>query len=287
MPSHPTHRRQPSEHHGVTSTVLAVVLRVAGPVLTGIHPHAIGTPERQVSARIGDALVYLTDPAVAARIRQHWDAAQYLAVQRLPEQVSQTWLAPDPERYPLGICVQLSGPVEVTTKWVPAAHANGIPAHLRIRVDRLVWQVCDKQAWRVIGDAWFDAQRHLEQYPGRDRFPPPELAGDAAPMNTTQEHRWSITAISATTVHRQGVASGLPYTWTEALTAGRVALLAGELDTLAVSIDGELEAMHTPGLTTDGTLDPQDLTAALVEIHQCVTAHLLAEQLADGRIDTS
>ncbi len=40
--------------------------------------------------------------------------------------------------------------------------------------------------------------------------------------------------------------------------------------------------MHTPGLTTDGTFDPQALTAALVEIHQCVTAHLLAERLADG-----
>ncbi|MGQ0479996.1 MAG: hypothetical protein ACT4O0_03050 [Pseudonocardia sp.] len=147
----------------MTSNVLAVILRVAGPVVTGTHPHALGTPERQVSVRIGDALVYLTDPEVAARIRQHWDAAQYLAVRRLPEQVSQTWLAPDPERYPLGVTLQLTGPVRVTTRWMPGAPTASTPPHLRIRVDRLVWQVCDLQAWRSIGDAWLAAQLHLDQ----------------------------------------------------------------------------------------------------------------------------
>lgn len=65
-------------------------------VITDVRPHALGTPERQVFARIGDALIYLTDPAVAARIRQQWDAAQYLVAQRLPERISQTWLAPAP-----------------------------------------------------------------------------------------------------------------------------------------------------------------------------------------------
>jgi hypothetical protein len=30
-----------------------------------------------------------------------------------------------------------------------------------MRVDRLVWQVCDRQAWQRIGQAWFDAQQHL------------------------------------------------------------------------------------------------------------------------------
>src|SRR3712207_1876627 len=78
----------------LTTTVLAVLMRVAGPVPTEVHPHALGHPEQQVSARIGDAVVYLTEPTVAARIRQQWDAAQYLATHRLPERVSQTWLAP-------------------------------------------------------------------------------------------------------------------------------------------------------------------------------------------------
>ena len=40
---------------------------------------------------------------------------------------------------------------------------SGTPPHLRMRVDRLVWQVCDQQSWRAIGDAWFAAQRHLEE----------------------------------------------------------------------------------------------------------------------------
>ena len=37
------------------------------------------------------------------------------------------------------------------------------PPHLRIRMDRLVWQVCDVEAWRAIGDALFTAQRYLDQ----------------------------------------------------------------------------------------------------------------------------
>jgi hypothetical protein len=52
----------------LASTVLTVVMRVAGPVPTHVHPYAIGEPEQQVTARIGDALVYLTEPAVAGRI---------------------------------------------------------------------------------------------------------------------------------------------------------------------------------------------------------------------------
>ena len=42
-----------------------------------------------------------------------------------------------------------------------AHRETGTPPHLRIRVDRLVWQVCDQQSWRAIGDAWFAAQRYL------------------------------------------------------------------------------------------------------------------------------
>jgi len=148
----------------LTSAVLAVVLRVRGTVVVDICPHAIGTPERHVLARIGDVLLYLTDPRTVARIRQQWDAAHYLATARLPEKVSQTWLAnPQPETYPLGVTLRLEGPVQVTIRWMPASQATGTPAHLRVRVDRLVWQVCDLQAWITIGDAWFDALRHLER----------------------------------------------------------------------------------------------------------------------------
>ncbi|MFN2496159.1 MAG: hypothetical protein ABR608_09680 [Pseudonocardiaceae bacterium] len=145
----------------LSSTVLAVVMRVAGPVPTEVHPHAIGHPEQQVTARIGDAVVYLTEPTVAGRIRQQWDAAQYLAATRLPERVSQTWLAPQPGTYPLGVALRLAGNVEVATQWIEGRRETRTPPHLRVRVDRLVWQVCDRQSWRRIGEAWFDAQRYL------------------------------------------------------------------------------------------------------------------------------
>jgi hypothetical protein len=141
--------------------VLAVVMRVAGPVPTEVHPHAIGPPEQQVTARLGDAVVYLTEPAVAGRIRQQWDAAQYLAATRLPERVSQTWLAPQPDTYPLGVALRLTGAVEVATQWVEGRRGTRTPPHLRVRVDRLVWQICDRRAWQRIGQAWFDVQQYL------------------------------------------------------------------------------------------------------------------------------
>lgn len=92
---------------------------------------------------------------MTTRIRQQWDAAQYLVSRRLPERVSQTWLAPEPGTYPVGVTVQLTGAVKVTTESVSAHEASRTPVHLRVRVDRLVWQVCDRQSWRAIGEAWF------------------------------------------------------------------------------------------------------------------------------------
>ena len=147
-------------HPLLASTVLAVVMRVAGPVPTEVHPYALGQPEQQVTARLGDALVYLTDSAVAARIRQHWDAAQYLAAHRLPARVSQTWLAPQPGKYPLGVVLRLTGDIDLHTQWIAGRPRTRTPAHLR-QIDQLIWQVCDQQSWRRIGDTWFDAQRYL------------------------------------------------------------------------------------------------------------------------------
>jgi hypothetical protein len=43
----------------LTSTVLGVTLRVAGAVPTEVHAHAVGTAEQQVTARLGDVLVYV------------------------------------------------------------------------------------------------------------------------------------------------------------------------------------------------------------------------------------
>ncbi|MGH3764780.1 MAG: hypothetical protein ACRDTX_06475 [Pseudonocardiaceae bacterium] len=73
-----TQQSPTSPHTVLASTVLTVVMRVAGPVPIEVRPYALGHPEQQVSARIGDAVIYLTEPGVAARIRQQWDAAHCL-----------------------------------------------------------------------------------------------------------------------------------------------------------------------------------------------------------------
>jgi hypothetical protein len=130
-----------TERQSIISNVLAVVLRVAGGVITDVRPHAIGRPGRQVTARIGHALLYRSDPRTAGYIRQKWDASQYLAFKRLPEHVSQTWLAPEPDTYPLGIALRLADAVRVTSRWVGPHLQTRTPAHMAIRVDRLIFQV--------------------------------------------------------------------------------------------------------------------------------------------------
>jgi hypothetical protein len=108
-----------------------------------------------------------------------------------------------------------------------------------------------------------------------------------SPMTATaaQTHHWGITSISGTGTasHRAGTATSRTEAWTQALAAGRAALLAGELATLAVTVDDDVPTAHyAPGRDEDGALDPAQVTAALVEIHQAVTAGDLADQLAAG-----
>jgi hypothetical protein len=144
----------------LTSTVMAVVLRVAGLVETGIVAHGLGHPERQASVRIGDVVIYLRDPAVAALVRQRWDASLGSAM-RLRERVSQTWLRPSPGTYPAAVSIQLTDQCEVFHRFMPADLDRRRPAYLEIRVDQLHWQICDQLAWRTIGDAWLAAHQHL------------------------------------------------------------------------------------------------------------------------------
>jgi len=169
MPNHPTAERNIG-NDGLTtaeelrpllsSTVVAVVLRVAGAVQTGVVAVGLGRPERQVSVRIGDAVIHLRDPKVASLLRQRWDAALGSAL-RLRERVSQTWLRPRPGTYPVAVSVQLTEQVEVIHRFVPADLDRRQPAYLEFRVDQLVWQVCDQLAWRTIGDVWLVAHQQL------------------------------------------------------------------------------------------------------------------------------
>jgi hypothetical protein len=103
-------------------------------------------------------------------------------------------------------------------------------------------------------------------------------------MNTTaQAHPWSVAAIGDSSPHSAGTAATHTHAWTQALAAGRVALLAGELDTLAVTVDDDQPTtFYSPGRDEHGDLDPADITTDLVEIHQNATAGELADQLAAG-----
>ena len=96
-------------------TVVAVILGVAGPVLSDIRRHALGTPEAEVCACVGAALHGLTDPWVAARGCQRWDAAEYLAA-RLPQRVSLARRARELDTCPVLVVVRPIGAVAVSTR---------------------------------------------------------------------------------------------------------------------------------------------------------------------------
>ena len=116
-------------------------------------------------------------------------------------------------------------------------------------------------------------------------FPPGARRCDAAVMTPTMNaHRWSITNIGGDPgQHRAGVAATHTAAWTQALAAGRAALLAGEIGTLAITVDDEYPtAFYTPGRDGRGLLDPAQLTAALVDLHQAGTAAEIADQLVTG-----
>ena len=99
---------------------------------------------------------------------------------------------------------------------------------------------------------------------------------------TATAYDWAITAIGdqTTTPHRAGHATSHAAAWTAALRAARIALLAGELDTLTVTIgDQHCGALYTPARDLHGRIDPDQLTATLIELHQAATAGELADQL--------
>jgi hypothetical protein len=144
----------------ITSTVLGVTLRVAGAVPTEVHAYAIGTAEQQVTARLGDVLIYVSDPGIADLIRTQFDGA-ILAAHKLPSRVSQTWLHPKPGTYPLTVAARLTNPVDLGSAYMPADRASHRPAHVRLRVNQLHWEICDRDSWRALADAWFTIHQHL------------------------------------------------------------------------------------------------------------------------------
>ncbi len=90
-------------------------------------------------------------------------------------------------------------------------------------------------------------------------------------MTTTNAaHHWAITPIGATGApHRGGTAPTHADAWFAAFGAARTALLAGELDDVAFTVDDDIPtAFYSPGRDADGNLDPVEVTVDLTEMHQ-------------------
>jgi hypothetical protein len=100
-------------------------------------------------------------------------------------------------------------------------------------------------------------------------------------MTTTHLHRWAICAIGSVVEHRAGTAGTVSEAWTAALARGHAALLAGDVGTLAVAIEGDGEGRGDgrPRARRGGRLDAGAMTATLVEIYQSVTARVVTDLL--------
>jgi len=97
---------------------------------------------------------------------------------------------------------------------------------------------------------------------------------------TTPTHHWTVAVIGADSrPHRTGTGNSHSDAWLRALAAGRAALLAGELDDVAFTIDDDIPtALYTPA-GEPGTYDAADITEDLLEIYQCMLAGEIIDQL--------
>jgi hypothetical protein len=101
----------------------------------------------------------------------------------------------------------------------------------------------------------------------------------------TRTYSWAIADIDGP-AHRSGTADSNAEAWMLALAAGRAALLAGDLDTLAVTVDDDIATvLYDPARDEHGKLDPADVTADLVETYQESIAGDVAVQLVAGRFE--
>ncbi len=98
---------------------------------------------------------------------------------------------------------------------------------------------------------------------------------------TASAYDWAITDIGTqtTTPHRAGRATTHAAAWTAALRAGRTALLAGELDTLAVTIgDQHCGALYTG---VQRVLDPDPAAASVCAVHNLIGLRIWSKRRHD------
>lgn len=142
------------------SVITAATMRVAGQVPTEITLRHLGEPEQEASLRIGELLIYLRDPHIAEQIAQLWTQAKP-ATSALPNMLGASRLHLPIRVGLVGVIVRLGGDPRCTTTWMPGRSGVAHPAHVRVEVGPIVWEICDRAAWHSIGRGWTVLHRQL------------------------------------------------------------------------------------------------------------------------------
>lgn len=142
------------------STITAATIRVAGQVPTDISLRHLGTPEQEASLHVGELLIYLRDPYIARQVAQLWAQAK-AATSALPNVIGPSRLHLAPRVGLVGVIVRLGGDPKCTTTWIPGQPGVAYPAHVRVEVGPIKWEICDRAAWHSIGRAWALLDRQL------------------------------------------------------------------------------------------------------------------------------
>lgn len=135
------------------SVISSAAVRVVGQVHVDITACHVGTPEQEAAMRMGELLIYVRSAGVAKRIAQLWRQSRPMCAALA--KVGQPSQLQVPVRVALvGVIVRLGGEPPCTALALPARPRVAQPAHVRIQVGPLVWEVCDQAAWHTLTNAW-------------------------------------------------------------------------------------------------------------------------------------
>jgi hypothetical protein len=142
------------------SAITAATIRVVGQVPTDISLTHLGTPEQEASLRIGELLIYLRDPHIAHQVAQLFGQAK-ACTSALPNVAGVRRANLAPRVGLVGVIVRLGGDPHCDTTWIPGQPGSAHPAHVRVQVGPITWELCDRAAWHSIGAAWALLDRQL------------------------------------------------------------------------------------------------------------------------------
>lgn len=142
------------------SVITSATVRVAGQTPVDIGVSHLGAPEQEVSLRTGELLIYVSDPGVTELVIAAWRQSRPI-IGALP-QVAAVSRLHIPARVGLcGLIVRLSGTPVCGGSWMPARAGVAQPAHVRLDVGPVAFQICDQAAWHTLGRAWATVHRQL------------------------------------------------------------------------------------------------------------------------------